>query len=348
MNFLKLYYGVKYFISLDCPNNYEQELWEQLTYHKNPNIFRCFYITDMFSHTLKEAVFLAGRILEYGDKMVFHCYAGYGRTGTAVLFAYILLKLDKLLANYKKLKNIQAKEIVKEQITEFLKFFNGNMDNLKLLTNLIYPNNYTSGISGIPADEIFDHYINKSIPDDVLYFNNLLNHRINAMYVAIIHAITNKYKGDEFDWLNEISVVLTVFDPVKYNILTGPNRIKNSTDKIPTKFSIDEIYKTIDDKLATTYLTIDNFFYIKPNGETEFNGSTSGYGLENIEGIIFDKVINDLYRFKLLPTVIPPLPTTATATGYNALLPHKVAPGYGYGYNALLPPGYANSSSKPV
>jgi hypothetical protein len=277
MNYLKLYYGVKYFISVDCPNDYEQELWEKLTYHtdRNPNIFRCFYIKDMFSHTLNEAVFLADRILEYGDNMVFHCYAGFGRTGTVTLFTYILLNLNSMLGEYAVSTADDRYELV-SLVKTFLRLMY-DMETLKEFTNNIYPNNFNPNVSGIPANEIFNHAIRD--PDDILYYNNLLNHRINAMYVAIIHAITNKYKGAEFKWLNEIPVVLTYFDPVEYGDLDiiDDTMIKNSTKKILTKFSIDAIQTKMQHTLATTYLTIDNFFYIKPVGETEFNGSTEKY-----------------------------------------------------------------------
>lgn len=183
MNFLRVRHGIVNYVNIHVENPLENTTWNyglgrQTIDSGNyalgqpyPHRYYHLEIEDMTSFTLRDAIYLLILFENDSKPILFHCAAGYGRTGSNIL----LLTLAKTLCGY--LRNNQIQEAL-----DFCRTYLFTNDFASLRTFL--DNHYNNPDNKI-LEEIFgptDRELN--------FFNNLLCHRMNTIKIAILYYIT--------------------------------------------------------------------------------------------------------------------------------------------------------------
>ena len=144
----------------------------------------------MMSFTIREAIYLLKLFEGTRKQTVFHCAAGFGRTGCNIL----LLLLADYICGYVQQWQKTGEEDDKQTAITFVKDYicQDNFDNIKSLFTAIY-----NDVNSRVIEEIFDFDKKKNFIPGLLY--PLFYQRMNTIKIAILFYITKKgYYIDDF------------------------------------------------------------------------------------------------------------------------------------------------------
>jgi hypothetical protein len=265
MNYLRLRYNIKHYVNINIENKKEKEMWTKylLGTQKPPSgnlefqpecKYYHFEVKDMCSFSIREAIyqlFIFMPLIEKNEKIIFHCAAGFGRTGITLLLLTLCNTLVSHIKEYITAKFTSNPDNVfsaKTKIENFIGTFLGqgwNLNNLKTLFGSIY--------SGKPLNEIFENK-NRTVSPEFL--NILRAHRINAIIIAILYYISAMgYYRECEPWISNIDIQLIYYSEIN---------IDNSEKKkqMNMKFNLESIQANIS-KISLPHV-LNLIFYLTP------------------------------------------------------------------------------------
>lgn len=228
MNFLRLRYKMENYVNINIANDYEERIWKwglggQIAPSGNlvierPSKYFHLEILDMTSFTIRDAIYLLKLFEEDEMPTIFHCAAGFGRTGSNILLLSLAKTLCSYLSNWHYYGEKTYKDTAINIVTDLL--CQPNFDNIRDYLIQTY-----NDINGTIIDEVIELTSRLGKGDDDFYYT-LLYHRMNTIKVAILYYITKK--GLYIDEFEVIPFTLHWF-----------NSNTNSSQMIKTDYKLD-------------------------------------------------------------------------------------------------------------
>jgi protein-tyrosine phosphatase len=243
LNHLRLKYNILHYVNLNIKNRKEKEMWEKYLPVQPKCVYYHFEIIDMCSFSIRDAIYILFTFIPLmmkNEKIIIHCAAGYGRTGSTILLLTICHTLITYIKEYATLKKLNKSNDSKllEQQEKITKFITGllcggwELENLKTFLGLIYP-------SSKAIEEIFIRN-NESNTSDILR-----SHRFNAIIIAILYYLEKMgYYQQCEPWISNIKTYLIYFTTAGFGI---------PWKKMEMKFSLEDI-KAYISKITQKYI----------------------------------------------------------------------------------------------
>jgi hypothetical protein len=265
MNFLRLRYKLINYVNINIKNDDEERMWKWgLGRHilpsgnlSNPYPSNYFHleIIDMLSFTIRDAIYVLKLFETNNDPILFHCAAGFGRTGSNILLLTLAKTLCSYLRDWRDNGNIEAKQNAIEFCTKYL--CEDSFNNMCKFLQEHYNDNFNTVI-----DEIFKYRHKEEIYHKQQKI--LICQRMNTIKVAILYYITKQNL-----YIEELNIPfnLNIYQPdlrhhtINYNLnefIIDINKINDDIykimfrcDKSKTKHIADKdiIFKIFPDTL---------------------------------------------------------------------------------------------------
>lgn len=203
MNFLRLCHGITYYVNINPKNDSEKIIWNyglgmQLapngnSLHNTKSRYLHLEVRDFTAYSLRYAIYLLMLFENNDANTIFHCSAGFGRTGSTMLFLALAKNLCQLLRN----SDIDGAEYFCKTY-----LFDENFDNLKCFLSNHYNDN------------------KNEIVKEVFHLNHIFCQRMNTIKIAILYYITkmklyNEKINQKF-YLNYFNVSTNTLESIEY------------------------------------------------------------------------------------------------------------------------------------